>query len=96
MWYVVAAVGNRGDVAVLGCFQEWWGLGLWVVVVGSRCCSPCGWLLVIMCVDGGGKERRNHVTKQTLFVTYPLKINKKQIDNSSRMLFLPILRNIPV
>ena len=66
---------------------------LWVVVVGGCRRSPCGQsLLVVICVDGGGKER-SHVAKQTLFVTYPLKINNKQINDSSGMPFLPILRN---
>ena len=52
-------------------------------------------LLVVVYVDGDGKER-SHVTKQTLFVTYALKINNKQINDSSGMLFLPILGNILV
>ena len=45
----------------------------------GRCCHPpCGQLLLVdMCVDGGGNERRSHIAKQTLFVTYPLKINNK-------------------
>ena len=58
--------------------------------------SPCGrLLLVLVCIDGGGKEG-SHVAKQTLFVTYPLEINDKQINDSSRMPFLPIPGNIPV
>ena len=42
---------------------------------------------VMECVDGGGKERRSHIAKQTLFVRYPLKINNKQINDSSTMPF---------
>ena len=40
-----------------------------VVIVGGHCDSLCGWSLsVIVCVDGGGKEKRSH--KQTLFVIH--------------------------
>ena len=34
---------------------------LFVVVMGGRCRSQCGWSVVV-CLDGGGKEKRNHVT----------------------------------
>ena len=44
--------------------------------MGSCHCSPCGQsLLVVVCVDGGGKEKRSH--KQTLFVIHHEYITNK-------------------
>ena len=38
------------------------GWSLWVVVA-VRSVSSCRWLsLVVVCLDGGGKEKSNHVT----------------------------------
>ena len=48
-----------------------------MVVVGSCCYSPCGWsLLVIVCVDGSGKQKRSY--KQPLFVIHHKYITKNK------------------
>ena len=40
-----------------------------VVVMGGHRCLWCGRSLsVVVCIDGGGKRKRNH--KQTLFVVH--------------------------
>ena len=75
-------------VVVAVCFR---GRSLFVVVVvGGRRGSPCVWsLLVVVCVDGGGKQKRN-------IVCYSSQIDNKQINDSTGIPFLPIPGNIPV
>ena len=81
----MAAVGDRGDVAALGCLQRWGyvvvvavcgrlfrGRSLFVVVVvGGRGRS----LSVVVSVDGGGKQKRS--PKQILFVIHHKYITNK-------------------
>ena len=38
-WWVVAAVGDSGDVAGLGCFRRWW----WCVVIVAACGRLGSW-----------------------------------------------------
>ena len=80
---MLAAVGDCGDVVALGCFRRW-GWSLWpfvaicfhgrslfvVVVVGGHRGSPCVQsLLVVVCVDGGGKQKRSQNKHCLLFIT---------------------------
>ena len=47
-------------------------VSLFVVIMGGRCHSQCGRSsLVVMCLDGGGKEKRNMSRCQTNVVCYP-------------------------
>ena len=72
----MAAVGDRQCVCTgrgawssfvvrslfLGRCGRLWPFVLVGVVVGGCRCSQCGWSSsVIVCLDGGGKEKSNHV-----------------------------------
>ena len=82
-------------VAICGHLCSW--VSLFVVVMGSDRHSQCGRSSsVVVCLDGGGKEKRNASCCQTNIVCYPWQINNKQINHSSGMPFLPIPGNIPV
>ena len=93
-----------GVVVVCCMFVVSWSLWLFVFVGVSVCgryghChrSQGGWSLsVVMCLDGGGKEKRNTSRCHTNIVCYPQQINNKQMNHSSRMPFQPIPGNIPV
>ena len=56
-------------VAICGCLCSW--ASLFVVVMDGHCCSQCGRLSVVMCLDGGGKEKRNTSHCQINIVCYP-------------------------
>ena len=76
-WWLLATVvtWRRSvvcDEGVCGRCSHLWPL----VFVGGRGRSPCGRSLsVVVCVDGGGKQKRSH--KQTLFVIHHKYITNK-------------------
>ena len=42
-WWAVAAVGDGGDVAGLGCFRRWW----WCMVVVAACGHLGSWAVSV-------------------------------------------------
>ena len=57
-------------VAVCGCLCSW--ALLFVVIMGGHRHSRCGRSSsVVVCLDGGGKEKRNTSRCQTNVVCYP-------------------------